>query len=39
LFKLGAHHKQQGAKPPGIKKLYQYWKKEKNLAKYYPETD
>lgn len=39
LFKLGAHHKLQGAKPPGIKKLYKYWRKEKNLAKYYPETD
>jgi hypothetical protein len=39
LFKLGAYHRSHGYKTPGIKKLYKHWRIEKQLAKYYPDTD
>ena len=39
LFKLGAHQRSLGHKPPGLKKLFKHWRIEKSLAKHYPNTD
>jgi len=39
LFKLGSYNRKKGYKPPGLLKFYKHWKIEKNLAKYYPDTD
>lgn len=39
LFKLGAYQRSKGYKTPGLKKLYKHWRIEKQLAKYYPDTD
>ncbi len=39
LFKIGAHQRSLGYKPPGLIKLYKHWKIEKNLSNHYPDTD
>ena len=39
LFRLGAFHRRRGFKTPGIKEFWQRLQKERNLSKYYPETD
>ena len=39
LFRIGAHHKAKGYKPPGLVKFMRHWSKERKLSKYYPNTD
>ena len=39
LFNLGAFHRKNGRKTPGIKKFLKHWRIEKELGKYYPYTD
>jgi hypothetical protein len=39
LFNLGAFHRKNGRKTPGIKKFLHHWRIEKNLGQYYPYTD
>lgn len=39
LFRLGAYQRSLGYKTPGIQKLFKHWRIEKNLSKYYPDTD
>ncbi len=39
LFSLGAFHRKNGKKTPGIKKFLQHWRIERNLGQYYPFTD
>ena len=39
LFKLGAYHRANGRKTAGIVKFLRHFIKERNLSKYYPNTD
>jgi hypothetical protein len=39
LFSLGAYHRKQGLRPPGIRQFIQHWRLEKRLTRHYPETD
>ncbi|RKF14557.1 D-alanine--D-alanine ligase [Alginatibacterium sediminis] len=39
LFKFGDYQRQQGHKPPGLSKLLQHWRKERELSRHYPLTD
>ncbi|MDT8451995.1 MAG: D-alanine--D-alanine ligase [Gammaproteobacteria bacterium] len=39
LFKMGAYHRRQGMKPPGLRKLITHWLHERRLTRSYPETD
>ena len=39
LFRLGAFHRSRGFKTPSIKEFWQRLQRERNLSKYYPETD
>ena len=39
LFNLGAFHRKNGRKTPGLKKFLHHWRIEKNLSQYYPYTD
>ncbi|MDO8273748.1 MAG: D-alanine--D-alanine ligase, partial [Gammaproteobacteria bacterium] len=39
LFKLGAHHREQGHQPPGLRALLRHWQIERALTRHYPSTD
>jgi hypothetical protein len=39
LFRLGAYHRAQGHKTPGIAKFFRHWMMERRLSKHYPHTD
>ncbi len=39
LFKIGAFHRNAGLTPPGIRKLISHWQLERQLTRFYPETD
>jgi ferredoxin len=39
LFQIGAFHRQQGRRTPGIKALLSHWLMEHRLTRFYPETD
>ena len=39
LFRLGAFHRRRGFRTPGVKEFWRRLQSERNLSKYYPETD
>ena len=39
LFHIGAHHRNQGQKPPRLKTFLDSWQTERNLTRHYPLTD
>ena len=39
LFRLGHLNRNRGYKTPGLSKLFELWRKERNLTRNYPETD
>ncbi|MEZ5527338.1 MAG: D-alanine--D-alanine ligase [Gammaproteobacteria bacterium] len=39
LFRIGAYHRAQGRRTPGIRTLISHWLLERRLTRYYPETD
>ncbi len=39
LFQIGNENRKKGYKTPGIKKIWHYWRKERALTRFYPDTD
>ncbi|MCP5356918.1 MAG: ATP-grasp domain-containing protein [Pseudomonadales bacterium] len=39
LFRIGAYHRKQGKRTPGLSALISHWLLERRLTRFYPETD
>ncbi|MEX1057184.1 MAG: D-alanine--D-alanine ligase [Natronospirillum sp.] len=38
LFEIGAYHRKQGLRPPGLRQLIRHWRLERRLTRSYPDT-